>query len=94
LTISTREANKPTYPPLLSPFSLFIRMTRGGRNPPLVLPLLRGDIVNSGIDVITVAIISPIIIFILKKVFDIDHKVAKIETKLEILLNGKQKEIE
>lgn len=37
----------------------------------------------------TNAVVIPVILFMLKKVFDIDKRLVRVETKLETFMNGK-----
>ena len=39
--------------------------------------------------VVTTTVLTPLMLFILKKVFDIDKRLVKVETKIETFLNGK-----
>jgi len=45
---------------------------------------------NGAMDMATATVLIPVVLFMLKKVFDIDKRLARVETKIEIFLNGKK----
>jgi len=59
------------------------------RAPPF-RPPQTGDKMDGSVEVATATVIIPVVLFTLKKVFDIDRRLARVETKIEIFLNGKK----